>query len=207
MKNMKLSLEEGKILVKIARKAIIEYLEKGIIISPPSEVSENLLKKMGVFVTLNAIREYGKELRGCIGYPQPIFPLIEATIRSAISAATEDPRFPPVEIDEMENIIIEVSVLTVPQLIEVDDPREYPKKIKIGEDGLIVEKGFYRGLLLPQVAIEWNWDEEEFLCQTCIKAGLDPSSWLDKKVKIYKFQAQIFEEESPNGEIFERKIA
>ncbi|MEM2083866.1 MAG: TIGR00296 family protein, partial [Nitrososphaerota archaeon] len=120
MKNMKLSLEEGKILVKIARKAIIEYLEKGIIISPP-EVPEKLLKKMGVFVTLNAIREYGKELRGCIGYPQPIFPLIEATIRSAISAATEDPRFPPVEIDEMDNIVIEVSVLTVPQLIEVDD--------------------------------------------------------------------------------------
>lgn len=206
MRNMKLSLEEGKILVKIARKAIIEYLKKGIIISPP-EVSGKLLEKMGVFVTLNALRAYGKELRGCIGYPQPIFPLIEATIRAAISAATEDPRFLPVELDEVDNIVIEVSVLTIPQLIEVNDPRKYPEKIKIGEDGLIIEKGFYKGLLLPQVAIEWNWNAEEFLCQTCIKAGLDPSSWLDKKVKIYKFQAQIFEEEKPNGEIFERKVA
>lgn len=202
---MKLSLEEGKILVKIARKAIMEYLEKRIIIPPP-EVSGKLIEKMGVFVTLNALREYGKELRGCIGFPQPILPLIEATIRSAISAATEDPRFLPVELDEMDTITIEVSVLTPPQLIKVDDPKKYPEKIKIGEDGLIVEKGFYKGLLLPQVAIEWNWNEEEFLCQTCIKAGLDPSSWLDKKVKIYKFQAQIFEEESPNGEIFEREI-
>ncbi len=131
---MKLSLEEGEILVKIARKAIVEYLKKGIIISPP-EVTEKLLEKMGVFVTLNALREYGKELRGCIGFPQPIFPLIEATIRAAISAATEDPRFLPVELDEMDNIVIEVSVLTIPQLIEVDDPKEYPNYCNFGYKG------------------------------------------------------------------------
>jgi len=101
----------------------------------------------------------------------------------------------------MSKVIFEVSVLTPPELVEVKNPKEYLSKIKVGEDGLIVEKGFYRGLLLPQVPIEWSWCEEEFLCQCCHKAGLPPDSWLTKDAKIYKFKAIIFEEETPLGEV------
>jgi hypothetical protein len=102
-------------------------------------------------------------------------------------------------------VVFEVSVLTPPELIKVSKTNEYPSKIKIGEDGLIVERGMFKGLLLPQVPVEWGWDEEEFLCQCCIKAGLPPDNWLLKDTKIYKFQAIIFEEEKPNGEV-KRKI-
>jgi hypothetical protein len=92
-------------------------------------------------------------------------------------------------------------VLTPPQLIEVKKPTEYAAKIKVGKDGLIVERGMFKGLLLPQVPVEWKWDEEEFLCQCCIKAGLPPDNWLLEGTKIYKFQAIIFEEEKPRGEV------
>ena len=85
--------------------------------------------------------------------------------------------------------------------MEVTNPKEYLSKIKVGEDGLIVERGYYKGLLLPQVPVEWGWCEEEFLCQCCIKAGLPPDTWLTKDVKIYKFKAIIFEEETPMGEV------
>jgi uncharacterized protein (TIGR00296 family) len=102
---------------------------------------------------------------------------------------------------ELGKVIFEVSVLTPPEPVEVKNPKEYLSKIKVGEDGLIVERGHYRGLLLPQVPIEWGWCEEEFLCQCCVKAGLPPDSWLTKDAKIYKFKAIIFEEETPLGEV------
>ena len=92
-------------------------------------------------------------------------------------------------------------MLTPPETIEVENPKEYVAKIKVGEDGLIVEKGICKGLLLPQVPVEWEWFEEEFLCQCCVKAGLPPDSWLTKGTRIYKFQAIIFEEETPQGEV------
>jgi hypothetical protein len=145
-----------------------------------------------------------KQLRGCIGYPQPTFPLVEATIDSAINAATEDPRFNPLSLKELDEVVFEVSVLTPPEAIEVNKPQEYVGKIKVGEHGLIVEKGFSKGLLLPQVPVEWGWCEEEFLCQCCMKAGLPPDTWLGKGTKIYKFTAIVFEEETPKGKI-ERK--
>ncbi len=204
--SFKLTDEEGKLLVKLARKAVEEYLKSGRIIETPEDISRNLLKPCGVFVTINSVKRGAKELRGCIGFPYPTTPLVKAVIRSAINSATEDPRFRPVSIEEMDQIIFEVSVLTPPQLIKVQKPTEYPSKIKVGKDGLIVERGFYKGLLLPQVPVEWGWDEEEFLCQCCIKAGLPPDSWLLKDTKIYKFQAIIFEEVSPGGEVIRRKF-
>jgi len=182
-------------------------------IDTPKDAPEKLWKKAGAFVTLNKIVEQRPkirtELRGCIGRPYPLQPLIEAVIDSAIDSAVNDPRFPPVRPDELDDILVEVSVLTPPELIKVSDPKEYPKKIKIGRDGLIVE-GVYegyvlRGLLLPQVPVEWNWDEETFLSECCLKAGLPPDSWLTRNVKIYKFQAEIFEEEEPRGKVI-RKI-
>jgi uncharacterized protein (TIGR00296 family) len=196
-----LTLEEGRFLVKLARKAVEEYLKNGKMMEVPKDVSSKLMEKCGVFVTLNSFYQEKKELRGCIGFPYPTTPLTRAVIESAINSATQDPRFPPVSLGELNHIVFEVSVLTPPQLVKVQKPTDYPQKIKVGQDGLIVERSYYKGLLLPQVPIEWNWEEEEFLCQCCMKAGLSPDSWLLEGTKIYKFQAIIFEETAPKSEI------
>jgi uncharacterized protein (TIGR00296 family) len=196
-----LSLAEGKLLVKTARQTIETYLREGKL-PPAPKVPPKFKEPRGVFVTLTR----GKELRGCIGHPMPTMPLIDALMDSAVSAATRDLRFPPVEPDELSEIEVEVSVLTEPELIKVKDPREYPKSITIGKDGLIVERGWHAGLLLPQVPVEWEWDSEEFLSHACMKAGLPPDAWLDKDVKISKFSAQVFREKKPGGEVEEHKL-
>lgn len=201
-----LSDEEGVFLVKLARRAVEENLRDGKIISPPENVPSNLLEKRGVFVTINSVIDGERGLRGCIGFPYPVYPLVRAVIEAAVESATRDPRFPSMTLQELGQVVFEVSVLTEPELIKVDSPREYPSKIKIGEDGLIVERGFYKGLLLPQVPVEWGWDEEEFLCQCCLKAGMPPDCWLLKGTKIYKFQAIIFEETSPNGSVVRKTL-
>jgi len=189
-----LTLEEGKFLIKIARNTVKTFLDTGQILKPPKDTLPKLYEKCGVFVTINTFNKGEKHLRGCIGYPYPISSLIEAVIDSAINAATEDPRFPSMTFGEVDSCVFEVSVLTPPELIQVDNPKKYIEQIKVGQDGLIIEKGYSRGLLLPQVPVEWQWCVEEFLCQCCIKAGLPPDSWLTKDVKIYKFTAIIFEE-------------
>jgi len=199
--SVELTEEHGIFLVRLARRAIETYLREGGIIRPPEDTPKELWEPMGVFVTLNKLIDGGKALRGCIGIPYPEKPLVEATIEAAIASATEDPRFPPVRLEEMDRILVEVSVLTRPELIRVSDPREYPEAIKIGRDGLIVEKGLFRGLLLPQVPLEWGWDEKTFLSQCCMKAGLYPDAWLDRDTRIYKFQAIVFGEEEPRGKI------
>ena len=183
-----LSEDDGKYLLDLAKDAIETYVKEYDKIDVPSDCPEHLREKLGVFVTLNK----NNNLRGCIGYPEPIFPLVEATIDSAISAAVRDPRFPEVGESELDSLEYEITVLTKPELIEVDKPIDYLDNIIIGEDGLIVEKGFYRGLLLPQVAPEHNMDKEEFLSHTCLKAGLRPDAWLNKDTKVFKFQGQIF---------------
>lgn len=182
--------EEGEFLVKLARSSIESYMKDKIILEVPEDTPDTLTEEIGAFVTLNK----NGQLRGCIGYPEPIKPLANAVIEVAISAAIQDPRFPPVSPQELDDISVEVSVLTKPELIEVDKPEEYPEKISIGADGLIIESCFGRGLLLPQVAVEWQWDVEEFLANTCMKAGLNPDCWLEQDTRIYKFQSQIFEE-------------
>ncbi len=186
-----LSEEQGQFLVKLAREAITVYLKEGRVIPIPETEDTVMHENRGVFVTLN------KEncLRGCIGYPEPVMPLINAVVDAAISAAVRDPRFNCVTLEELETIELELSVLTKPELIHVDDPTEYLDNIIIGEDGLIVESGPYRGLLLPQVATEWGWNKEEFLSNTCNKAGLSSECWLGRDVKIYKFSSEIFEED------------
>jgi uncharacterized protein (TIGR00296 family) len=199
--SFELSDEEGKFLIQLARNAVEEYLETHKKISPPKETQKKLFQHCGVFVTINRVRVGGKELRGCIGYPYPTSSLVDAVIDSAIQAATEDPRFYPLSAGELDKIVFEVSVLTPPQPVQVENPKEYLKQIKVGEDGLIIERGWQKGLLLPQVPVELGWCEEEFLCQCCLKAGLPPDSWLTKGVKLYKFKAIIFEEETPKGEV------
>ena len=201
-----LTLEEGKILVNLARQTVTEYLKNGKILQVPESVSPKLMEPSGVFVTLNSFHNGAKTLRGCIGLPYSTTPLVQAVIDAALSAATRDPRFPPVALEELDKLIFEVSVLTPPERVKVEKPTDYPSKIKVGQDGLIVEKSYCKGLLLPQVPVEFNWKAEEFLCQCSMKAGLSPDSWLLKDTKIYKFQAIIFEEASPKGQTKLKKI-
>lgn len=188
---MDLGDEQGKELLRAAREAIQHYFEFK---EEPSILKEVDLDKYqeprGVFVTLRK----GKQLRGCIGFPLPMFPLGKAVVKSAISAAFEDPRFPPLSKEEFEGVEIELSVLTVPEKIEVKNSLEYLEKIKVGRDGLIIKYGGNSGLLLPQVPEEQGWGVEEYLDGICMKAGLAPGTWKEEGVSIEAFQAQIFEE-------------
>lgn len=206
MDHLEITDSEGEYLVKIARATVESYVRDGKIIKLPSDIPSKLREKAGVFVTLNKIVRGEKILRGCIGLPMPNKPLIEGLIEAAISSAVEDPRFPPVSPNELDDIVIEVSVLTPPELIRVKSPKEYLSKIKVGRDGLIVEWKFGSGLLLPQVPIEYGWDVEDFLCHTCIKAGAPPDCWLLPETKIYKFQGIVFEELSPRGKVVRKKL-
>ena len=161
--SFELNQQEGEFLVHLARDTVKLYLENGKTIQPPKDTPKKLYAQCGVFVTISIPRGGEKELRGCIGYPYPTSPLVEAVIDSAINASSEDPRFDPMSPQELGHVAFEVSVLTPPELVKTDDPKEYVGKIKVGEDGLIIERGYQKGLLLPQVPIEWGWGEEEFL--------------------------------------------
>lgn len=195
------SIEEGTLAVRIARKVIECFVEGKPY--PDFNFPESFEAESGVFVTINTHPE--DQLRGCIGYPSPIFSLKRALVKAA-EGSTEDPRFPRLSSEELDKVTIEVSILTSPEQIEISKAAEYPKRIDVGNDGLIVEKGPYRGLLLPQVAVEWKWNEEEFLSQTCMKAGLPPDAWFDKDTKIFKFNSRIFGEISPGGEVEEKTL-
>lgn len=193
-----LSIEEGKLAVKAARRIIEEYVKTNKI--PQVEMPDTFKELSGVFVTL---KKKG-DLRGCIGYPYPDLSLHQALIESAVHAATQDPRFPRVRSSELDAITIEVTVLSEPELLRVK-PADRPNHIIIGRDGLIVEHGLYRGLLLPQVPIEQGWDQIEFLNNACMKAGLYPDAWIDEMTKVYTFTGQLFEENTPHGEVVEKK--
>lgn len=203
-----LTLEEGTYLVKLARKNIENYIRTGEKIDIPKEIPSKLNEKAGIFVTLRKLKGSGpeKELRGCIGYPLPYLPLINAVIESSISSATRDSRFRPLREEELDKIIVECSFLTPPKIIEVSKPEDYLKKIEIGRDGLIVEYEGFSGLLLPQVPVDWKWDVKTYLEHLMQKAWLPKDTWKKEEVKISSFQAEIFEEETPRGNIVERKI-
>jgi uncharacterized protein (TIGR00296 family) len=203
--NFDLSLEEGRYLVKLARESIeTQFSNKDS--TDFKDSPKKLFEPCGVFVTLNKIKGAQKNLRGCIGYPYPIKPLVEAVKDVAIAAAFDDYRFQKLSKNEVNEVIIEVSVLTPPELLKLANPQDFPSVIKVGEDGLIVQRGDRSGLLLPQVPIEWGWDAEEFLSQCCIKAGLPPDNWLLKETRVQKFQAIIFAEQTPKGEIIREQL-
>ena len=188
---------EGAELVRLARTAVEKYLQESTIIKSERDTQE----KAGVFVTLNYVTTTKKEyLRGCIGFPLPERPLYQGVVEAAIAAATEDPRFPPLDIQELDNILFEISVLTPPERITVS-PADYGKEIEIGRDGLILQWRFGSGLLLPQVPVELKWDVEQYLANICYKAGAPPDVWLDPSSKLYKFQATVFKEVEPKGEV------
>ena len=196
-KDIQLSDSDGDVLVKTARKAVTEFLSNGNRMKLEPDLEKKFAFNSGVFVTLNN----PEGLRGCIGFPMPDKKLSRAIVDGAIAAATEDPRFSPVTMKELDNIVFEVTVLTPPVEIDVSDPMEYLSKIKVGRDGLIIRHSFSSGLLLPQVPVEYGWNVEEFLQHTCEKAGLVRDTWKNESVKIEKFEGIIFKEETPNGTI------
>ena len=197
------SAGDGAYLVQLARRAIEGYFAASKKISP-DRAGGALSEARGVFVTLESYPSH--ELRGCIGYPLPMKELASSVVDCALSAAFDDPRFPPLERQELARCTVEVSVLSVPEEIKVKSPSEYPKKIKVGRDGLIIHYGYASGLLLPQVPIEWNWNETEFLSHLCEKAGLPKSMWQSPSVKISRFEAQVFSEEKPGGKVSVKKL-
>src|SRR5947208_9172832 len=164
---MSISDTDGKTLVKTARLAVTEYLKTGRKVPVAEYTKSRFSYNSGVFVTLNS----EEKLRGCIGFPTPDRKLYQSLVDAAIASATSDPRFLPVKYEELSEITFEVTVLTSPIVIKVEDPAEYPKMIKVGRDGLIVKWEFGSGLLLPQVPIEYGCIEEEFLGNTCEKSG------------------------------------
>jgi uncharacterized protein (TIGR00296 family) len=198
---MPLSLEEGKAAVALARETLDAHVS-GAAAKPRSLPSNAFSERRGVFVTLNlASASVEDRLRGCIGFPLPVKKLGEAIREATVAAASEDPRFPPIAESELDSVVVEVSILTRPEAIEVPRPQDMPARVRIGTDGLIVSRYHLSGLLLPQVATEFNLDQTEFLSQACMKAGLPPDSWLDKETKVQVFQAQIFSESQPRGKV------
>ncbi|MEM1628887.1 MAG: TIGR00296 family protein [Desulfurococcaceae archaeon] len=205
---LELSFEEGVYLVKLARKAIEEYLKNKRKIRPDNIPSDKLLRPGMTFTTIETMGRNGKtSLRGCIGFLQPIYSLLDSTIESAIEAAVNDPRFPPMKAWELDHVVIEVTVLSEPVELVVDNRWNLARHVVIGKHGLVAEKGWFKGTLLPIVPVEYCWDEETFLSETCIKAGLRPDCWLDPAVKISVYEGRVFREKEPRGEIYERDMS
>jgi AmmeMemoRadiSam system protein A len=180
---MALSSIDKQTLLTIARSSIKAAIE-GESIPPLFILTQDLERPSGTFVTL----KIDDELRGCIGYIEPIYPLAQAVQETAIKAATEDPRFMPVAPEELDHIQIEISVLF--PIEKVTDVSE----IEIGKHGLVVELGSRKGLLLPQVATEYGWTPKEFLNQTSLKAGLSEYGWQQPGARISRFRVELFSE-------------
>lgn len=190
----------GKFLVKAART----YLKSKFVNpkgSPEFDWPDWANEKTGCFVTL--LSYPSKDLRGCVGFPEPIFPLKDALLESAFSAAFRDSRFPPLGEEEMKRTIVEVSFLTKPKRIIARNAKSLLSSVRIGTDGLIAKYKSFSGLLLPQVPVEWGWEVPEFVSNTCLKAGLAPDFWITNfdSLTFHKFQSEIFAEETPEGEV------
>ena len=174
---------QQRALVEIARSAVRAAIGGIRAAAPPPEDLAGLPEATGAFVTLKR----DGQLRGCIGTLQCRSTLPEEIARVAVSAAREDPRFDAVSVAELDDLDVEVSVLGPLEPIDPQDPAAFD----IGRHGLVVEEGHRRGLLLPQVATEWGWGREQFLSQTCVKAGLAPDRW-QRGAKVYRFAADVF---------------
>jgi len=168
-------------LLGIARDALAAHVTGARM--PEAELTGAAARPAGAFVTLRA----GAELRGCIGHVEANEPLGVVVARSAVAAGSSDPRFPGITAAELPRLQIEISILGPLALVSS------LADIQIGIDGLIVELGLQRGLLLPQVAAEWQWDRETFVAETCRKAGLAADAW-EKGARLWKFQAEVFGE-------------
>jgi hypothetical protein len=168
-------------LIRLARQALEESVRHHRL-SKTQEPQGMLCDQGGVFVTLHK----AGRLRGCIGYIEAARPLYQTVRECALAAALHDPRFSPVTPDELDSLRLEISVLS--PLTEIR-----PEQVEVGRHGLLISRGFQRGLLLPQVAVEWKWDRERFLAETCLKAGLPPDAW-KQGATLQAFTAQVFSE-------------
>lgn len=172
------SPEERKLLLQIAHESISSFLlGRDISLPPPSP---HLAEPRGVFTTLYSDRK----LRGCVGFPAAVLPVYRAVMESARAAACEDPRFPPIRLEDTRLIRISISILSPLQPIS-------PDEVEIGRHGLVISEGVQRGLLLPQVPVEHGWSRVTFLEQTCLKAGLPPDAWRSG-AGIEAFTAEVF---------------
>jgi AmmeMemoRadiSam system protein A len=175
-----LSPGEKKELLALARRTLESFVRDGSV-SPYDTSNIHFTDPRGAFVTLTK----KGELRGCIGYIEPVVPLYKAVQQCAVYAASEDPRFTPVIPRELADIAVEISVLTTPR--KINDARQ----VQVGRHGLVMSQGGRRGVLLPQVATENGWEREEFLSQACLKAGLPADAW-KKGAAIEVFEAIVF---------------
>ena len=178
------SIEDKKILLQVARESLGNFLKKGYRTEFTTELTE-LLKIRAVFVTLR-IRDTGA-LRGCIGQTEANSTLIEAVARTAISAAVDDSRFPKVNLNELENLLIEINVLTPMFSIS-------PENVEVGKHGLLLSKGSCSGLFLPEVAVSQGWDRLTFLDELCRKADLPKGSWQSTDARLQAFESEYCEE-------------
>ncbi len=188
--------EEGAAAVKAARAAAQAEIA-GTICDPPLPASFS--RPQGAFVTISEYPSGG--LRGCIGYPEPVFPLNEALVLAARAAACHDPRFPRMTSGEADRCTFEVTLLTPPEHIKFETLDELKAQVRIGTDGLIMTYRGCRGLFLPQVPVEWHWNTEEYLENLSQKAGLPPNAWQKKGVLFDRFQGEIFAETAPHGDV------
>ena len=175
-----LNNNEKKVLLKIARDMMVDYITNNKRPRLP-ELTDNLKMVYGAFVTLH---KKGK-LRGCIGTMIGRMPLASTIQQMVVASSTKDPRFPSVKADEIEDLDIEISVLSIPEGIE-------PNEVVLGKHGLLIQQGEFQGVFLPQVPIEQGWNKDEYLEQLCTKAGLATNAW--KTAKLFGFTAQVFSE-------------
>ena len=190
------TVEDGTWAIHLARGAVARALGTPLAPIDPTRLPAVFRERRGVFVTWCLHPE--RQLRGCIGYPQPVLPLAQGVQEAAVSAALDDPRFPPVTARELGSLVAEVSLLGP---FEPVAPSDRPRGVKVGRDGLVVELGRFHGILLPQVAPEQGWNNEELLDGTCEKAGLDRGAWRSPRVNVLRFEAEVFRELSPGGEV------
>jgi uncharacterized protein len=199
-----LTRTDGETLIRVARKAMESHLS-GKSLNSTYETNHRLKEEKGVFVTL--LEQSNGGLRGCIGLPYPNRPVIEQVKIAAVEAATSDPRFDPITLEQLKDkIVLEVTVLSPMEPIWVKNPLDLRENIVVGRDGLMIESSNGHGLLLPQVAVDEGFDSEEFLSHCCLKADIPPDAWLTPDVRVSRFQGQVFAEESPNGRVFERQL-
>ena len=195
-----ITVQEGKELVKLARTSVESFVKNRKLVT---SIDHNR-KKSGVFVTIYHLNEQNKQknLRGCMGYVLPSKNIHDSVIDAAINAATQDPRFIAIREKELDEVIFEVSILTKPIRILVEDANLSLRKIVIGRDGLMLESRYGSGLFLPQVPVEQKWDIREYLTNLCYKAGAPSDAWLLSDSNLYTFRSNIFREKLPNSEIY-----
>ncbi|HLH86622.1 MAG TPA: TIGR00296 family protein [Thermoplasmataceae archaeon] len=184
---VRLDEKDQKRIIHAVREIVESYVSRGTYRSDLFNWLPTV--RCGVFVTINK----NGMLRGCIGFPEAYYPIGEALVKASIYAATEDPRFPPVNPGELKDLDYEVTILGKPVPV---DPVNVSSELRIGKHGLIVERGYSRGLLLPQVAKEYHMTPLEFLEATCEKAGLSPDAWRMKGTRVYMFPGYSFSEPS-----------